>query len=118
MAEAAGFGPADADAVALATDEAVANVVEHAYAGRPGGPVQLRFTLRPDELRVEVIDQGATVDPRAMPRVDLERYAAERRRGGFGVHLMTRLMDSVTYRRSGRSNVCCLQKRRPGGPHR
>lgn len=114
MAEAAGFAAADADAVALATDEAVANVVEHAYAGRPGGPVQVRFALRSDELRVEVIDQGATVDPRAMPRVDLERYAAERRRGGFGVHLMTRLMDSVTYRRSGRSNVCCLQKRRAG----
>jgi anti-sigma regulatory factor (Ser/Thr protein kinase) len=118
MAEAAGFSAADADAVALATDEAVANVVEHAYAGRPGAPVQVRFALRPDELRVEVVDQGVTVDPRAMPRVDAVRYAAERRRGGFGVHLMTRLMDSVTYRRSGRSNVCCLQKRRPGGPHR
>lgn len=113
LAEVAGFGTADADGIALATDEAVANVIEHAYADRPGGPVLLRFALREEELRVEVVDHGATIDPRAMPRVDLERYATERRTGGFGVHLMTRLMDSVTYRRSGRSNVCCLQKRRP-----
>lgn len=113
LAEVAGFASADADGIALATDEAVANVIEHAYADRPGGPVDLRFSLREEELRVEVVDHGATIDPRAMPRLDLGRFATERRTGGFGVHLMTRLMDSVTYRRTGRSNVCCLQKRRP-----
>ena len=36
----------------------------------------------------------------------------ERRTGGLGVHLMERIMDSVTFRRSARRNVCCLLKRK------
>jgi anti-sigma regulatory factor (Ser/Thr protein kinase) len=50
------------------------------------------------------------VDPRAVPRVDLDRYVSERRTGGLGVHLMERIMDSVTFRRSARKNVCRLVK--------
>ncbi len=51
-------------------------------------------------------------DPRSMPRVDLERYTRERRSGGLGVHLMEKIMDSVTFRRSARRNVCRLVKRK------
>jgi len=59
-----------------------------------------------------VVDSGSTVDPRAVPRVDLGRYVSERRTGGLGVHLMEKIMDSVTFRRSARRNVCSLVKRK------
>ena len=49
---------------------------------------------------MEVVDDGEMVDPRAVPRVDLERYVSERRTGGLGMHLMEKIMDSVTFRRS------------------
>jgi anti-sigma regulatory factor (Ser/Thr protein kinase) len=45
--------------------------------------------------------------------VDLRRYAHERRRGGFGVHLMGRIMDRVSFRRRGRCNVCSMVKKLP-----
>ena len=51
-----------------------------------------------------------------MPRVDLDRYVTERRTGGLGVHLMEKIMDSVTFRRSARRNVCCLVKRKDPAP--
>ena len=57
------------------------------------------------------MDEGRSVDRRRVPRVDLRRYALERRRGGFGVHLMSRIMDSVSFRRRGRCNVCRMVKR-------
>ena len=60
----------------------------------------------------ELGDTGDMVNPRTLPRVDLERYASERRTGGLGVHLMEKIMDSVTFRRSARRNVCCLVKRK------
>ena len=41
-----------------------------------------------------------------------KRYAAERRTGGLGMHLMEKIMDSVTFRRSARRNVCVLVKRK------
>jgi anti-sigma regulatory factor (Ser/Thr protein kinase) len=93
-------------------DEAATNVIEHAYHGAPDRIVEVRYSDRGPEFRVEVIDSGDTVDPRALPRVDLERYASERKTGGLGVHLMEKIMDSVTFRRSARRNVCCLIKRK------
>ncbi len=113
MAEAAGFDGAQADQLALAVDEASTNVIEHAYRGAPGRRIELRFRDEEGVLRVEVVDDGEAVDPRAMPEVDLQRYASERRTGGLGVHLMARIMDSVTFRRAARRNVCCMVKRKP-----
>jgi len=113
MAEIAGFDIAQSDQLALAVDEAATNVIEHAYAGARDRRIELRFDARGDELRVEVVDEGTAVDPRTVPQVDLRRYASERRTGGLGVHLMGRIMDSVTFRRAGRSNVCRMVKRKP-----
>lgn len=113
VAEVAGCEAAVAEQVALAVDEASTNVIEHAYRGVRDRTLELRFLLSPDELRVEVLDDGAPVDTRALPELDLERYASERRRGGFGVHLMGRIMDSVSFRRTRGGNVCCMVKRLP-----
>lgn len=112
MAEAAGFTPATADQVALAVDEATTNIIEHAYRGAPDQEIELRFEDRGPEFRVELVDTGQMVDPRAVPRVDLGRFVTERRTGGLGMHLMEKIMDSVTFRRSARRNVCALVKRK------
>jgi len=114
MAEIAGFDAAQSDQLALAVDEASTNVIEHAYAGARDRRIELRFDERGEDLRVEVVDEGTAVDPRTVPQVDLRRYASERRKGGLGVHLMGRIMDTVTFRRAGRANVCCMVKRKPG----
>jgi anti-sigma regulatory factor (Ser/Thr protein kinase) len=113
MAAEAGFEEATASQIALAVDEATTNVLEHAYHGAVGRPVELRYFSSAAQFRVEVCDAGDRVDPREVPEVDLRVYASERRTGGLGVHLMGKIMDSVTFERSGRRNVCCLVKRRP-----
>ena len=87
MAEAAGFDATTAVSLALAVDEAASNVIEHAYHGKPGRSFDVRIDDRAQEFRVEVVDGGDMVDPKTLPRVDLERYASERRKGGLGVHL-------------------------------
>ena len=114
MAALAGFDEAVAGRLALAVDEAATNTIEHAYGGAPDRLVQLRFDDGADELRVEIIDTGATVDPRKVPSVDLDRYVKQRRTGGLGVHLMEKIMDSVTFRRAQGRNICCLVKRKDG----
>ena len=111
-AAAAGFRGGTAERLALAVDEAVTNAIEHAYGGAPDRRIEIRFQDGSHEFRVEVVDNGAMVDPRAVPHVDLDRFVTERRTGGLGVHLMEKIMDSVTFRRSARRNVCCLVKRK------
>jgi anti-sigma regulatory factor (Ser/Thr protein kinase) len=115
MAGGAGFDGATADRLALAVDEAATNVIEHAYRGAANREVEVRFEDRGPDFRVDVVDDGAMVDPRAVPRVDLEKYVSERRTGGLGVHLMEKIMDSVTFRRTARKNVCCLVKHKEAG---
>jgi anti-sigma regulatory factor (Ser/Thr protein kinase) len=110
-----GFAPLQCDEIGLAVDECATNVIKHAYRGAEDGRVELHLEHRGSELVVEVLDSGAPVDPNAMPRVDLERYAAERRKGGFGVYLMGRIMDSVSFERCARRNVCRLVKRKAAG---
>jgi anti-sigma regulatory factor (Ser/Thr protein kinase) len=115
MAELAGFAEPVGDRLALAVDEATTNVIEHAYGGDREREIELRFEDRGPDFRVELVDTGRMVDPRAVPHVDLERYAQERRTGGLGMALMENIMDSVTFRRSARRNVCVLVKHKDGG---
>ena len=109
----AGLERESAEQVALAAEEAATNVIEHAYGGVSDGPVELRVDITPGELVIELLDQGREVDPRAVPRVDLERYQRERRRGGLGLHLMGRIMDGVAFSRREGCNVCRLTRRLP-----
>jgi anti-sigma regulatory factor (Ser/Thr protein kinase) len=113
MAGISGFDDALAERLALAVDEAATNVIEHAYAGAADRVVELRFWDGGVELRIDLVDDGATVDPRDVPQLDLARYASERRRGGLGMHLMGKIMDSVTFARAAHRNVCCMVKRKP-----
>jgi serine/threonine-protein kinase RsbW len=118
VAELAGCDAAVAEQVALAVDEASTNVIKHAYRGAADRRIELRFLLAPEELRVEIVDGGAPVDTRSLPELDLRRYASEKRRGGLGVHLMGRIMDTVTFRRTAHGNVCCMVKRLGAGERR
>jgi serine/threonine-protein kinase RsbW len=108
------FDGPSAQRVALAVDEATTNAIKHAYGGAGDREVEVRFSETALELRIEVIDEGRAVDRRTIPRVDLDRFASEGRTGGLGVHLMGRIMDSVSFRRESGRNVCCLRKRKPG----
>jgi len=110
MAETAGFDENTAGKVGLAVDEAAANAIEHAYHGDPGHEVELRIEDRGTDLVVEVVDTGDGIDPKAVPEFELRKYVNERRTGGLGVHLMSKIMDSVTFRHSSGENLCCLSK--------
>jgi len=112
LAQQCGFDASMAGKLALAVDEATTNSIEHAYGGRADREIEIRFLESPLEFRVEVLDRGEMVNPRAIPNVDLARYVSERRTGGLGVHLMEKIMDVVTFRRAAGRNVCCLVKRK------
>ena len=65
------------------------------------------------------MDDGDPLDPARLRDLDIPGLEKERRTGGLGVHLMGRIMDSVTFRRAARGNVCCLVKhKRPARAER
>jgi serine/threonine-protein kinase RsbW len=108
---AAGLSERDADAVRLAVDEACANAIEHAYDGQETGEVEVAVEREPERFTVIVRHYGVPFDPAAYRPPNINRSIHERRKGGFGVALMHRLVDTVEYRqRDGASEVCLVKR--------
>lgn len=100
-AEAAGLSDRAVDAVRLAVDEACANAIEHAYAGREDGTVTVETRREPGRFLVVIRHRGLPFDPARYRPTSLEEAVREGRHGGFGVTLMRRLVDQVEYRQRG-----------------
>lgn len=91
-----GFDEAARCGIVLAVDEALANVIEHAYQNSNDKPIEI--TLRSvggdkAALQIELRDWGRQVAPAAIKSRDLDDV----RPGGLGVHIMARCMDEVNY---------------------
>lgn len=98
MAQMEGFGDHEAHELALAIDEALANVIKHGYHGAPDQPISITMsTVRSEAGRrgicVLVRDRGRQVDPATIQSRDL----SDIRPGGLGVHIIKSVMDDVEY---------------------
>ena len=89
-----GFGEAAAGHIALAIDEALANVIRHGYGGDESQPIWLSITpLDEGGMTICIEDQAKQVDPSCFKSRDLETI----RPGGLGVHIISEIMDEVVY---------------------
>ncbi|MFW5973374.1 MAG: ATP-binding protein [Bacteroidota bacterium] len=103
------------DQFKLAVDEACSNVIEHAYAGEASHTIDIKVVSNAARFTVLIRDQGRSFEPQHYRSPDLFDLVQHRKDGGFGVHLMRRLMDRVEYRRRGSVNEVSLTKYVPEG---
>jgi len=102
------------DEIALAVDEALANVIRHAYGSEHCHPVLLtaravRDPQRGEGLEIRLRDFGKQVDPARI----CGRALDEPRPGGLGVHLMQAMMSSIEYQpASGGGMLLTMRKYR------
>jgi len=99
------------NALDLALEECVTNVISHACDDGREHWVTIRFKADAKEVCVEVEDDGLEFNPLALPPVDITEPLETRAVGGLGVHMMRQLMDAVEYRRVNGRNVLSLIKR-------
>ena len=99
--------------IALALEEAVTNVINHAFAGLPP-PYQItvRIEITRDRIAAEVIDNGHPFDPTSMPDPDITLPLEGRPPGGMGIHLIRSMMDRMQYRRTDGNNFLRLEQAR------
>ena len=97
----------------LALEEAVVNVITHAFVGLPPPySITVRLDITAQSVTAEIIDNGRPFDPTSAPDPDLSLPLERRRPGGLGIHLMRGMMDRLHYRRSDGSNILRLEKAR------
>jgi anti-sigma regulatory factor (Ser/Thr protein kinase) len=114
LMESLGFSDEHNRAIIRAVDEAVSNIMRHAYHGRLDQPIELYCNRlqRPangePEQGVEILlfDCGPAVDTTKIQARPLE----EIRPGGLGLHIIRGSMDTVEYKRAGRLNRLRLVK--------
>jgi anti-sigma regulatory factor (Ser/Thr protein kinase) len=95
-----GFDETESRSIVLAVDEALANVIRHAYQGREDQGIELACNLMcsrsdgdPDGLEFILEDRGTPADPEQLKGRELDDV----RPGGLGLHLINSIMDEVQY---------------------
>ena len=103
------FSPSDARKIALAIDEAITNVIKHSYKNIMDEDIKLEFYTSPDAMKIKIIFTGV---PPILSKVgvNLNRMIKAGAKGGLGVELMRRIMDSVEYQTTGNVNTCEMIK--------
>ncbi len=90
------FEKIDCDKIILAVDEAVANVVEHAYEDRTG-EIEIRFDVDAEKLEIMIRDNGKKFQPEIISAPDIHEHIKRGLKGGLGMFLMRKIMDEVRY---------------------
>jgi serine/threonine-protein kinase RsbW len=110
VCQSGGLDAAAVNAVVLAVNEAISNVIRHAHRDRPAMPLHLQCRLLSDGIEIQLLDEGPAFDLTTVPHLD----PGEVRVGGRGVYLMRQLMDELTCeRRPQGGNILRMVKRGP-----
>jgi serine/threonine-protein kinase RsbW len=103
LTEGFGFSASESRSVTRAVDEAITNIMRHAYGGKTDKPIEIfcrRVTRRAsgatsDGFEVLLSDQGPAVDPTKLRGRRLD----EIKPGGLGLHFIRQSMDVVEFKR-------------------
>jgi anti-sigma regulatory factor (Ser/Thr protein kinase) len=92
--------------VTLAIDEAVANIIRHAYKNRYDQEIELNCSAGPDQLEFTLVDRGEPADPAKICAQPLDEVSLS----GRGTHLIKATMDEMHYERIPKGNQLRLIK--------
>ena len=114
--ETVGFDERAVGEIGLCVNEAMANIIRHAYRGMPDRPIEIAASMADGELLVTLRDWGEGLKPGPLP----DSKPDPMNPGGLGLICLGRLMDRVTFspQQPGmllemRRRRVCLTKLRP-----
>ena len=105
----AGFSKSETNNTKLAVDEACTNIIKHAYRDR-GGDIRLDVQAEPRKIEINIFDRGEPFDWSKVKEPDLDLYVEIGKKGGLGIFLMNRLMDSLSYSTAPGGNRLFMSK--------
>jgi CheY-like chemotaxis protein/anti-sigma regulatory factor (Ser/Thr protein kinase) len=107
--------PDMAEELRFAIEELGRNAVEWGNRGEKGKRVQLSYCLFGEKIMFKIEDEGTGFNPASVPDPSVapqeslhQREEQGKRVGGFGIHLVRKLMDEVIYNERG--NVVVMTK--------
>ncbi len=107
------FGKKDAQKIALAVDEAITNIIKHSYNYDENHDIKMEFYTSKNEnkkgLKIRLIFAG---EPPVFKNtaINLNKLIKNKKKGGIGVEIMKRIMDTVEYSSVKDKNYCEMTK--------
>lgn len=94
----------------LAVDEAFTNIIKHAYNFDESQVVHIQMFQENGRIVVQLTDSGNGFDLTNYQKPNVENRIKQKKRGGVGVFLMTKLMDEVSFNKQKGHNIITLAK--------
>lgn len=92
-----GFDQYQIQAILVAVDEAVTNLIKHGYKGDSSQNIRVVLQFTTESITITILDRAVPFYPELQVEPDLKQYMADRKRGGLGLMLIARTMDSIVY---------------------
>ncbi len=105
---ASGFSENTCGQIMICLNEALTNIMRHAYKGATDRPIELKIDIADDALRIRVRDWGSGVNPLELP----QRKHDLRRPGGLGLVCMRQLMDEILFESQDDGMMLTMSRRR------
>ena len=102
VARQVGFKSKDIEMILLCLEEAVTNVIEHAFDPDEKDIFQIIIQPSTTGLKIIVKDKGLPYDPNIIPEFKIYSDIEDQTESGLGMFLMRRLMDEVSFQNIGR----------------
>jgi anti-sigma regulatory factor (Ser/Thr protein kinase) len=107
LAAVIGWDETECRAITLALDEALANVIRHAYHNCADGLIEMECRESADGLEITLLDNGSALD---RSKICAREIGCDQP-GGLGTHIIKQVMDSVSYEVSPEGNRFVASKR-------
>jgi len=98
--------------IRLAVDEAITNIIKHAYKGDDSRTIDIEVTFEESLICIQILDTGRSFQMNRYKEPDIERKIKEKKRGGMGLYLIHSLMDEVSYSSKNGTNEMIMCKYR------
>ena len=94
----AGLDDKEIGKIRITIYEACLNVIEHAYHSHADKWIDLSVQYNTKKMVIIIKDYGLSFKMKPNAEYDVNRAVDERRKGGFGMHIIRRSVDHVEYR--------------------
>jgi sigma-B regulation protein RsbU (phosphoserine phosphatase) len=95
----------------LSIEEALTNII---YYSNPEKSkkliICLKICLKNNTIEVRLEDNGVPFDIKSVPAPDIKSNLAGKKKGGYGIFLITRLMNFVESKRIKNQNILTMRK--------
>lgn len=98
--------------ISLALEEAIANIIKHAYPPGELHEITLKISAGEDDVLVfSLIDDGIAFDPTLIEETDVTLPWEKRVLDGLGIFMIRKIMDEIAYECSGKHNCLVMKKK-------